>query len=337
MSRPEDLELLEADVRASAPRMSPELERRLEAIVARPERRRVARWRPALAVGLAGLLIAVVVVAVGRSRDDVQIMSRTPSGDSAGSSALQTQAQTPAPPSAARLAPAPVPARRVEHDAALTLAAPSRAFSDVTDQVVATTDRFRGIVQRSTIDAQGRSGRAEFDLRIPASRLEPALAALSRLAHVRSRSAGTVDVTGAFNAAAARRDELQAERRGLLRALARATTEAEVASVKARLRDVGQRLARARRTVARLRARTDLARVHLTVVATRQGAATGGDGDHRWTPGDAVRDALRVLEVVLGAALVALAVAVPLGLLAGLVVGGSRLARRRRREAALVP
>ena len=337
MSRPDDLELLEADIRASAPRMSPELERRLEAIVARPPRRRVQSWRPALAAGLAAVLVAVAGVAVLRSGDDIQTLSRTQSGGGESSSGSSGAAATPAqaPPATAE---AVVPqARRVERDNALTLATPARSFPDVTDQVGATTDRFRGIVQRSTIDQEGRSGRAEFDLRIPASRLEPALAALSRLAHVRSRSAGSVDVTGAFNAAAARLTELQAERRGLLRALARASTEAQVASVKARLRDVGRRLARARRTVGRLRARTDFARVHVTVVATRTSASPGAPGDGRWTPGDAARDALHVLEVAMGVALVALAVLVPLGLLAGLAVAGSRLARRRRREAALAP
>ena len=317
--------------------MSPELERRLEAIVTRPPRRRrgARLWRPALAAGLAGLLIAVVVVAVGRSRDDVttNFSSRVQSGgeSSQGSSA---PAQTPAAPEAAATA---APARRVERDASLTLSAAPRAFDEVTRGVMDTADRFGGIVQRSDVDRTGSRGQASFDLRIPASRLERTLAALSRLAHVRSRSAGSEDVTTAFNGAASRLADARAERRALLRALAAARTDAEIASVRARLADARRRLARAERSVARLRARTDFARVSVTVVTGDAGAvAPPRSGDH-WTPGDAARDAVRVLEVVLGIALVGLAVVLPVALLLGLALGGSRLARRRRREAALAP
>src|SRR4051794_22165601 len=336
MSRPDDLELLEADVRASAPRMSPELERRLEAIVARAPRAswRTRAWRPALATAVAGLLIAVVAVAVLRSRDGadevagITRQSEPADSSSAGSSAVAT----PAP---ARGPAVLTPARRVERDTALTLATPARSFDDVSDAVVQTADRFGGIVQRSNVDQTGRHGEASFDLRIPATRLEAALAALSRLAHVRSRSAGSVDVTGAFNSAQGRLADARAERRALLRALAAARTQAEIAAIRARLADARRREARARRTVERLRARTDLARVDVSVVTAAAGAVPPPPDDGRWTPGDALHDALRVLEVAMGVVLVALAVLLPAGLLAALAVGGARLSRRRRREAAL--
>jgi hypothetical protein len=58
-------------------------------------------------------------------------------------------------------------------------------------------------------------------------------------------------------------------------------------------------------------------------------------GGGSWSPGDAARDAVRVLEVSAGVALVGLAVLVPLALLGaagGLAAGAYR---RRRREAAL--
>src|SRR4051794_33697475 len=134
MSRPDGLELLEADIRASAPRMSPELERRLEAIVARPPRR-VRTWRPALAAGLAAVLVAaaVAVVAVTRSGDGASQVAPLQSSGSASSDATATPA--PGPPAAAVV----TRARRVERDAALTLAAPSRSFGDVSDAVAATT------------------------------------------------------------------------------------------------------------------------------------------------------------------------------------------------------
>ena len=69
----------------------------------------------------------------------------------------------------------------------------------------------------------------------------------------------------------------------------------------------------------------------------------GRDGSHaapppaddNWTPGDAAHDALRVLEVAAGVALIALAIVVPLALLALPALVGARWTRRRRREHAL--
>jgi hypothetical protein len=66
--------------------------------------------------------------------------------------------------------------------------------------------------------------------------------------------------------------------------------------------------------------------------------AEGGGGGHgRWSPGDAARDALRVLEVMAGVAVIALAIAVPLALLGLAVAFAARSLRRRERERALDP
>jgi hypothetical protein len=61
---------------------------------------------------------------------------------------------------------------------------------------------------------------------------------------------------------------------------------------------------------------------------------TGGGG---WSPRDALGDAARILEVMAGVAVVALAVAVPLGLLGAALAFGARGLRRRGRERALDP
>ena len=76
-----------------------------------------------------------------------------------------------------------------------------------------------------------------------------------------------------------------------------------------------------------LERRAELATVRVTVESTDDAGA--------WTPRDAARDAGRVLEVVLGVALVALSVLAPLALLAALALAAARLTRRRRREAVL--
>ena len=73
----------------------------------------------------------------------------------------------------------------------------------------------------------------------------------------------------------------------------------------------------------------------VTALLAERGIAAGGEDDGAWTPGDAARDALRVLEVAAGVALVVLALAVPLALLAALAMVSARWATRRRRERAL--
>jgi hypothetical protein len=77
--------------------------------------------------------------------------------------------------------------------------------------------------------------------------------------------------------------------------------------------------------------------VDLTVRGGGENGTSGGADGGAWTPGDAARDALRVLEVLAGIALVGLAVLVPLGLLGAAVGLAVRGGRRRRRESALDP
>ena len=131
--------------------------------------------------------------------------------------------------------------------------------------------------------------------------------------------------------------DARAERRGLLKALGSASTQQQIDSLKARLRNVRSRIARLNGDLESLRRRADLSRVSVTVRGDGSKADEDTGGAGRWSPGDAARDALRVLEVAAGVALVALAVAVPLALLAALGALGVRSTRRRRREGALDP
>lgn len=224
--------------------------------------------------------------------------------------------------------------RKVVRNALLVLEAPDGKLDSTADAVIRTVDRFDGIVQDSSIGSSDASGgEATFNLRIPTDRLDEALAALSKLGHVAERSQNLQDITGSFTSAQDRLADARAERRGLLRTLGRATTPLQIESLRTRLRLVRSRIARFNGALASLRRRADLATVQLTVRGTGKSdeGATGGD----WTPGDAARDAVRVLEVIAGVALIALAIAVPLALLAVAVVLGARVGRRRRREGAL--
>lgn len=332
------------------------------------------RWLLLPALGsLAAVLVALVVVLAGTTGGDQAstlgneapvpasgAMERdsgatgadesAPSADRAGSGSGAAQAvePAPAPPAdqaapAAKVSPAPPAAvgattapRKVERSASIAIQTPVDEFATTTDAVNAVMARFDGIVASSQIgQSDGGGGEATFDLRIPTNRLDRALAALSKLGHVTERSQGLQDITGSFTSAQSRLTDARAERRGLLRALERATTQAQIDSLKARLRSVGARIGSLKGQLASLKRRADLATVDFTVRGTGTSSEIGGGGD--WTPGDAAGDALRVLEVLAGILLIGLAVLVPAALVGAAIAYGVRFGRRRRRETALDP
>ncbi len=235
---------------------------------------------------------------------------------------------TPAPPVGAVTGGA---TRSVERGASLRLATTPKQLDDVVSGVVRVTDVAGGFVMSSSVDARpGIGGGAAFDLRIPSARLQSALAQLSQLAHVRSRTQSSFDVTAQVGSAAGRIASLRAARRSVLRQLAAAPGEAAAAVLRARLRSIEARLAQAKAVRADLRRRTTYSAVAVQVVTERRQA--GGAGGGGWTPGDALHDAGRVLGVVLGALLVGLAALLPVALLAAVLIPLARAARRRRRE-----
>lgn len=220
--------------------------------------------------------------------------------------------------------------RFVERSAALTLGARPRDLDDVADGVVHVTDSVGGFVGSSSVTS---GEEATFELRIPTTQLQRALRDLSRLAHVRERTQETQDITSSVVSARDRLGDARAERASLLRRLSRADTDAESARLRARLRTVSRDIARDKAAVSRVENRARFANVSVQVVADRSAGATGDGG--AWTPGDAVRDAGRILEVAAGVAVVAGAALLPLALVAALAWLAGRRAVRRRREAAL--
>ena len=318
-------------------------------------------WWPAFAAVACVLLAAVVVLdeLQGGAFNDGATSAAGESGGEAlpsgASEQVQREVETGAPSAAADAAdesatgrsiapgapgaalsdPTDVRERRlVEHSAFLTLSTAPDDLADVASRIVRTTDDAGGYVASSTVgETADDRGSASFELRVPARELPRTLAALSRLAQVTERSESTRDVTADAGRTARRVAELRAERRGLLRALERAESARESARIRARLRVVARRTAATRAAGRRLRHRAAFATVSVNLLADDDAGAGAGDG--RWTPSDAVRTAIRVLEVAVGVALVAVALAVPLGLLAAALVFGSRLAARRRRARVL--
>jgi len=227
-------------------------------------------------------------------------------------------------------------ARKVERRAALELGTDSDRVDAVAQGVLDVVARFDGIIDQSTVQTDVRGGEARFELRIPAARLQPALAALSRLpdARVLSRSDDALDVNQAYVSVRRRLANARAERAGVVRALANADTEDETLRLRARLDRLELTIARVERAQRALDRRVDYSRVTVGV----HGGAGGGTvpaGDDSFGIDDAAHDALRVLEVASGVVVIAAAALVPVALLAALALLLARTTRRRRREQAL--
>jgi hypothetical protein len=87
--------------------------------------------------------------------------------------------------------------------------------------------------------------------------------------------------------------------------------------------------------VAELNNAVSYATIDLTIRGKRSsGAAAANPGD-RWTPGDALKDAGRVLEVIAGVLVIGVAILLPIAVLAALAAYANRGLTRRRRERAL--
>jgi Domain of unknown function (DUF4349) len=366
-----ELTALVRDVRTEAPTMTPDFRARLDervengfaraggarggrlgALLSGGALRERFAGRRALipALGVAGCLLAALVAVVlvtgrGGGGDDAPTATHLrQSGGGAGESAGSAPAPELATPStksgdaADQAATAPSPAapsasggRHVERTTRLELT--TTDVQRVADGVVRATQAAGGYVQLSQVRTGDGNGGATFVLRVPTAKLDDALASLSKLGHVRAMEQSANDITGVYDGAQARLADARAERRGLLRALAKATTAQEIASLKARIADNRRELNRVQSEFNAVRRRATYATVQVDVIGRerKQPAAPGGS----WSPGDAWHDAVRVLEVAAGVALIGLAILVPVALLGGAAGLGARTLRRRRREAAL--
>ena len=265
------------------------------------------------------------------SREERRAKGGPEPADAAGSASLVPSAARPGPGGGSPRSDAKQ-GRKVERSAALVLAAKPGGVQRVHDDVIEVTDQHDGFVMSSSVDVLDGGGGARLELRVPSDRLKPALADLSRIANadVRERSEAAQDITREFVSARTRLAEARADRRGLLRRLERAATDAEREAIKFRIREVNARIAAARTDLARVNNRAGYSNIAVTVVGDP--VATAKEDDGVWSPGDAAGDAVRVLEVAAGVLLIALALAVPLALIGGLALVLARLTQRRRRE-----
>ena len=225
--------------------------------------------------------------------------------------------------------------RKIERSASLTLATRPRDIDRVSDAIQRETRAVGGFVDSASVSASRYGGNGDFELRVPTARLDTLMGRLSRLAAVRERADRSHDITAEAVSARKHLTDARAERSSLLRQLGNATTLAETAEIRARLEIVSREIESAKAGVRRVNNRANFSTVTVSLIADESAAPPAKDDDSGWSPADAARDALRVLEVIAGVVLISLAVLGPLAILALLVAGSARWTTRRRRERAL--
>jgi hypothetical protein len=349
---------LRADVRALAPPASPELLKRLErefalpSAVSPPAARRPA-WlrtfgRPQLAGGAAfvsALVVAAVVVGSWHSGGSTA-PEAVPKPVAAGPVRATNAGRAGSEPargvavprgfedlrSSGDAGPGAAPGRVQQLAASLSLTATPADVQAVSDGVARLAVRDEGFVEDSHVQVrQHGSNEATLTLRLPSARLNAALAAIGQLAPVSSESQSLQDITNTYDSARQRLADATAERAALLRALAKATTEGQIDSLRERLSQASGAIAQARSSLQAVSRRASTAEVEVTVLGDSQGGSEG------LTLHRGLRDAGHVLTVALIVLLIAAAVLVPLALLVAALAGAHALWRRFSRERALRP
>lgn len=359
-----ELQELALALRDDAPEPTPVyrewLGKQVEAGFPKKRRTKPAWWQrlmsPALATGLIVLpLVVVVIVAGGGSSDDQSLSgggeaasdrgaAAAPGGGSAGRPTAEQafdralaknerrsrSSGVALPPSGRNFAPGRSD-RRIERSIALELEMPVDEMSRVAEQVTAVTNRHGGFVLSSSLSTGEDSAGGDYELRIPATQLRAAVRDLAALADVRTQSQTGRDVTRNFVTVTDRLQAARAERRSLFRRLENATTDEETEAIRAQLDIVAAEINGLRGQLRNLRLRTNYAVVTVSLLEKNGDEGGGGAGSFD----DALGDAGDLLVTVAGLIVRALAVLLPLGLIALLAWLAGRALRRRQRESAL--
>jgi hypothetical protein len=220
--------------------------------------------------------------------------------------------------------------RIVDATARITLGADADAVQDVANGVVDVTDRYDGVVSNSEVTTDQGGARASFQLEIPYKHLDAALADLSQLGDVISRTQSGKDITA--HAVRAQKDlarTLDQLRRARIE-LIQADTQEQRLVIKQRIASLKASANAQQAAFNGVKRQGRFATVGVDVISN---GPTGDDGG--WSLGDALDDAGHVLEVIGGVALIALAILLPLSLIAALAAFAISRGRRHAREKAL--
>jgi RNA polymerase sigma factor (sigma-70 family) len=244
--------------------------------------------------------------------------AEAPATSATGSSAAKAGAQDLAP---ATGGPAAPPGRVQQLAASVSLSVSPASVQSISEGVARLAVRNEGYVQQSHVQVQQHgSSEASLSLKLPSARLAAALAAIARLAPVSAESQSLQDITNAYEVARQRLADARAERQALLRALAAATTEGQIDSLRERLSQSRSAITQDQAAVQSVSQRASTAEVEVTVLADAAGSSSTSEG---LTLRRGLHDALRVLTVALIGILIA-----------GLAIA-RRVWRRYQRERAL--
>jgi hypothetical protein len=227
--------------------------------------------------------------------------------------------------------------RKVVQTSQIDLGADPNRIDAVAQEVFDAVGADNGIVDHSTVtQTGGLDGYASFALRLPSASVSQALNRLSALpdAQVLSRTDSSQDVNSEYVSVTRALSEAQALRTSLLRQLANATATAAADRLKARIHDTDATIASDQAAVNRLNTRINYTQVTITITA-RSAPVPVHHSSGPFSLGQAGHIAGRVVVVVAGAALIALAALIPAALLVGLLAWVAMARRHRRREQAL--
>ncbi len=266
--------------------------------------------------------------------------ARFGTSNAAGSSGAQALAT----PSINLTATAPVaPGARQIQSAQISLSTANVHVEQVAQEVFMVVGLEHGTVQSShitTATSGSGGGYASFSLSVPTGNLQATITELSRLhyAAVISRDDGSQNVSHQYDNDQRQLADAKALRSSLLKQLAAAVTEQQIDSIKAQLKLAEQQISSWQSTLGSLQHRISYSNVSVEVnenglpilPVRRHHHSTSG-----FTIARAGHDALHVLVVSAGVALIALAVMIPVGLVAALLMWLWVWLRQRRREHAL--
>jgi hypothetical protein len=327
----------------------PRLRRRLGRLLRPPGLSGAGAGVTAASVATIGAVIVAVVIAgpwragtvpTGGSVPPQRVVSsntgaRTSMGASGAAKGAAAQSAPSVPGGAASNAPAAsgvagASGRVQQLGASISLSAIPSEVQTVADRVARLAVSVGGFVQSSQVQVQHEgSSRGELDLRLPSAKLSGALALLGQLAPVLGESQSLQDITNTYDAARQRLSDATAERQALLRALAGATTEGQIDSLRERLSQARSEITQARAALQAVSQRASTAEVEVTVLGDAR-AGSEGLTLHR-----GLHDAGRVLVVTLAVLLIAAAILLPLALLIAALATARRSWRRYQRERVL--
>ena len=237
---------------------------------------------------------------------------------------------------------APVaPGSKQIQSAQISLTTPNVHVDEVAQEVFQVVGQEHGTVQSSHITAAARGlggGYASFSLSVPTSNLQATMTDLSRLhfAAVQSRTDSSQNVSHQYNYDQRQLTDAMALRTSLLKQLQTAYTQSDIDSIKAQLKLAEQQITSWQNTLGSLQHRIGYSNVDVQI--NENGLPVPVISKHHssgFTIGRAGHDALHVLVVSAGVALIALAVMIPVGLVAALLMWLWVWLRQRRREHAL--